>query len=216
MSGILDLLQGDLGKQLISGVAAQTGQAEDKTSGVLQMALPYLLGSMKKNSGAGEESANGLLNALSNDKHDGSILDNLGNLFNGGVNEEVMKDGEGILGHVLGDKKEVVSQALSQQSGMDQGSVMDTMKAAAPVLMGMLGKQTRENNISSSNGIGDLLGGLFSGAQEQAGSSAGGLGFIQNLLDADGDGSIMDDVQDMLSGKNKGGIGGMLGGLFGK
>ena len=42
---------------------------------------------------------------------------------------------------------------------------------------------------------------------------------ITKLLDADGDGSIIDDVAGMLLGgnsKKKRGLGGLLGGLFGK
>ena len=38
-----------MGKQLISGVAGQTGQPADKTGDVLSMAMPLLLGAMKKN-----------------------------------------------------------------------------------------------------------------------------------------------------------------------
>jgi hypothetical protein len=38
------------------------------------------------------------------------------------------------------------------------------------------------------------------------------------LLDADGDGSVLDDVAGMVmgTGKKKSGLGGLLGGLFGK
>ncbi|MGB5379356.1 DUF937 domain-containing protein, partial [Muriicola sp.] len=97
MSGLLDLLSGPMGKQLINGVAGQTGQPEDKTADVLGMAMPLLLGAMKKNT-SDPQNAAGLMNALSS-KHNGSILDNLGGLFQGGVNSDVINDGAGILGH---------------------------------------------------------------------------------------------------------------------
>ncbi len=93
MSSILDLLNSDLGKQLINGASAQSGQSADKTSSVLSMALPFLLGAMKKNASTPDGAA-GLLGAL-NSKHDGSILDNLGGLFNGGVDDSVQQDGAG-------------------------------------------------------------------------------------------------------------------------
>ena len=48
MAGLLDLLNSPMGKQLISGVAGQTGQPENKTADVLSMAMPLLLGAMKK------------------------------------------------------------------------------------------------------------------------------------------------------------------------
>ena len=49
MSGILDLLNSDLGKTIISGVSNQTGQDQNKTSSVLTMALPVLMQAMKRN-----------------------------------------------------------------------------------------------------------------------------------------------------------------------
>jgi len=211
MSGLLDLLNSPMGKQLISGVAGQTGQSENKTSDVLSMAMPLILGAMKKNVSS-PQGAQGLMSALSN-KHDGSILDNLGDLFGGGVDDNVMNDGAGILGHVFGGAQPQVESALSQKSGMDMGSIGSILKIAAPIVMGMLGKQTRQNNVQDASGMNNLLGGLLGGQPQQNQS------LITTLLDADGDGSILDDVAGMVMGggqQKKGGLGGLLGGLFGK
>ena len=43
------------------------------------------------------------------------------------------------------------------------------------------------------------------------------MSFLESILDADGDGSVIDDVAGMILGdsKKKGGLGGLLGGLFG-
>lgn len=208
MSGILDLLSSDLGKQIIGGISNNTNQPEDKTASVLSMAMPFLLGAMKKNASE-PQGAEGLYNALSS-KHDGSILDNLGDLFQGGVDPSVENDGAGILKHVLGGNQPKIENALSQKSGLDAGSVAQILKVAAPILMGVIGKQTRQNNVSSPNDLGGLLGGLLGGSQKEQ-------SFIESLLDADGDGSVIDDVAGMvLGGNKKGGLGGLLGGLFGK
>ena len=210
MSGLLDLLNSPMGKQLISGVAGQTGQSENKTADVLSMAMPLLLGAMKKNVSS-PQGADGLMNALSS-KHDGSILDDLGGLFSGGVDDAVMNDGAGILGHVLGGKQAQVENALSQKSGVDAGSIANILKIAAPIVMGFLGKQRASGNVTNSSGLNGLLGGLLGGQPQQNQS------LITTLLDSDGDGSILDDVAGMVldGGKKKGGLGGLLGGLFGK
>ena len=210
MSGLLDLLNSPMGKQLVSGVANQTGQSTDQTGSVLSMALPVLMGAMKKNAQS-PEGAQGLMNALSN-KHDGSILDNLGGLFNGGVDDDVMQDGAGILGHILGNKQPQVENALSGKSGMDAGTISTILKVAAPILMGYLGKQTRQQNVADSNSIGNLLGGLMGGGKAANQQQS----LIESFLDSDGDGSILDDVAAMALGGKKGGIGGLLGGLFGR
>ncbi|MCP4974670.1 MAG: DUF937 domain-containing protein [Maribacter sp.] len=210
MSGLLDLLNSPMGKQLISGVAGQTGQPENKTADVLSMAMPLILGAMKKNVSS-PQGAQGLMSALSS-KHDGSILDDLGGLFGGGVDDSVMNDGAGILGHVFGGKQPQVESALSQKSGVDAGSIANILKIAAPIVMGFLGKQTSQNKVSDASGMNSLLGGMLGGQPQQNQS------LITTLLDADGDGSILDDVAGMVmsGGKKKGGLGGLLGGLFGK
>ena len=210
MSGLLDLLNSPMGKQLISGVAGQTGQPENKTADVLSMAMPLLLGAMKKNVSS-PQGAEGLMSALSS-KHDGSILDNLGGLFGGGVDDSVMNDGAGILSHVFGGKQPQVENALSQKSGLDAGSVASILKIAAPIVMGFLGRQKAQSNVSDANGMNSLLGSMLGGQPQQNQS------LITTLLDADGDGSILDDVAGMVmgGGKKKSGLGGLLGGLFGK
>ncbi|RED45861.1 DUF937 domain-containing protein [Seonamhaeicola aphaedonensis] len=211
MSGILDLLNSDLGKTIISGVAGQTNQPQSKTQDVLTMALPVLMQAMKRNAST-PQGAEGLLGAL-NSKHDGSILDNLGGLFGGGIDNNVLNDGDKILGHVLGNKKQNVTNILGAKSGMDASSVAQILKIAAPIVMGLLGKQTRQQKVTNQDGIESLLGGLISGNSPQQEQS-----FLESILDADGDGSVVDDVAGMVLGgnKKKGGLGGLLGGLFGK
>lgn len=208
MSGLLDLLGSPMGKQLISGVASQTGNSTDQTGSVLTMALPLLMGAMKKNAST-PEGAQGLMSALSN-KHDGSILDNLGGLFGGGVDQSVKDDGAGILGHVLGGRQNQVQNALSQKSGMDAGTIATILQVAAPILMGMIGQQKQKQNVSDAGGLQSLLGGMMGGGKQADKQQS----LIESFLDSDGDGSILDDVASLALGGKKGGIGGLLGGLF--
>jgi hypothetical protein len=206
MAGLLDLLNSDLGKTLVNSASSQLGQNKVQTTTALSTALPLILGAMKNNAST-PQGADGLLKALSG-KHDGSILDNLGGMLG---NSDVLSDGAGILGHVFGGKEQNVAQAVSKKSGMDLGAAMNLLKMAAPVIMGYIGKQTKQQNVSDSNGIGDLLGGLLGGDAQKEQS------LVTQLLDADGDGSIIDDLIGMAAGgKKKGGLGGLLGGLFGK
>ena len=213
MSGILDLLSSDLGKSIINGVSQQSGQSSDKTSSVLTMALPVLMGAMKRNANT-SEGADGSMGALAG-KHDGSILDNLDGLFDGGVDQSVIDDGGGILKHVLGGSESNVTNALSQKTGIDTDNVMNILKVAAPLVMGYLGKQSKEQNISDNNGMGNLLGNLLGGSS----AAPAQQNMIESLLDGNNDGSILDDLAGLAlntSNSKKGSIGGLLGGLFGK
>lgn len=212
MSGILDLLNSDLGKSLVSGVAAETDQPQNKTHEVLTMALPVLMTAMKRNA-ASPEGAHGLMDAINKD-HDGSILNNLSGLFGGGVDENVKTDGHKILNHILGEKQSNVEKAIGIKSGLDASTVAQMLKVAAPILMGLLSNQAKQKNIDSAGGLKELLGSLLKGDSPQ--NEQHEQGFFESLLDANGDGSIMDDVAGMVLGdKNKGGLGGLMGNMFG-
>lgn len=208
MSGLASLLNSDLGRQIIGGISNQTGTSESNTANVLSMALPLLTGAMKKNVST-PQGAQGLLGAI-NSKHSGGILDNLGGFFEGGVDQSSINDGAGILGHLLGSKQSNVENALSSKTGLDAGTISQILKIAAPIVLGYLGKETRQNNISDQGGLNSLLGSML-GGQPQENQS-----LISSLIDSDGDGSVLDDVAGMVIGSNKkkGGIGGMLSGLF--
>ena len=211
MENILELLNSDLGKQIIGGVSQETKQPANKTADVVSLALPLLMGAMKRNTNSPEGAA-GLMGAL-NSKHNGGILDNLDGFFGGGVDEDQKIDGLGILGHVLGGSQDNVVGALSKRSGVDSNSVMKILQVIAPLVLGYLGKQKQQRNVQTDSDLGDLLGGLLGGGKKQQKQQ----GLIESLLDGDNDGSILDDVAGMVlnsGSKKKSGLGGLLGGLF--
>lgn len=210
MSGILDLLSSEMGETIIKGVSNETKQPENKTKSILTVAMPVLLEAMKRNANTPEGGA-GLMNAIST-KHDGSLLDNLESFFEGGVNESDKLDGSKILGHILGNKTQSVEKAIGSKAGLDAGSVDQILKVAAPVLLGMIGKQANQSKAKNPSDLTSILGGLLSNNSPDKKQD-----FLTSILDADGDGSIMDDVAGMVLNKsNKGGLGGLLGNLFGK
>ncbi|MEC3878468.1 DUF937 domain-containing protein [Parapedobacter sp. 10938] len=191
MDNILELLNGSLGKEVVDGITRKTDASAEQTQAVVSTALPTLLGALKNNASSGD--AQGILNALGS-KHDGSILDNL----SGFLGNDDTSDGNGILGHVLGNKRGAVEQAISGKTGVSSGTVSKIMAMLAPIVMGYLGKQSRTNNVSDGGGLSDMLGGMLGG-------QSGGGNILGGLLDQNGDGKLgVDDV------------GGLLGGLFGK
>lgn len=209
MSGIMNLLGGDLGTSLVEGLSSQTGQSKSNTSNLLNMAMPVLLQAMQRNASSPKGAA-GLMGALSN-KHDGSILDNLGAVFSGSNSNAIQENGGKILGHVFGNRQQNIQNALSKQSGVDASSVSKILKIAAPVVMGLMGKQQRQTSVRDASGLTNMLGGLIGGNFHNNKQS-----FIESILDADNDGSIIDDVAGSVLGKNNNAIGGVLGKLFNK
>lgn len=208
MSGILDLINSDLGKQIIGNITEKTGVNAAQATAVVTNGLPEILGKMQQNAATGDS---GLMGALLGGKHDGSILDNIGGFLNGGD----FSDGKKILGHVLGGDQDNMIQGLSSKTGVDSSIISKILPMLAPIVMGYLGKQVQNKGVQSSGGLGDLLGGLLGGANQAGGSSV-----LTSVLDQNGDGKLdISDAMSALSGNKKksgGLLGGLLGGLFGK
>jgi len=211
MSGILDLINSDMGQQLISGTGNQMGLDKNTTSSAMSTAIPLILAAMKNNSSSAEGSEQ-ILNALDNSKHrGGSMLDNLGSILGGGsIDQDVMDDGGKILGHLFGGQENNAASTLSKSSGIDVNSAMNMLKVAAPFIMSYLGKQKSQNNISDQGGLGDLLGGLLGG---QGGTMESMASLIQGF---DSNDSSIDDIAGLVSGASgsQGGLGDMLKGFL--
>ena len=95
-----------------------------------------------------------------------------------------------------------VGRATTIRASTPNGaSVARLLAMLAPIVMGALGRTRRQ--AGADFGLTDIL----SGAATQVGQSSPGASLIEQILDADHDGSVIDDVARMGSG--------LLGGLFG-
>jgi len=164
----------------------------------VHVAVPAILAGMTKNVQS-QDGAASLNNALES-KHDGSLLDNLSGMLQGHT-QELQSDGDGILGHVFGNKREAVEQGIAQKSGISANKIGPLLAILAPIVMAYLGKEKRQTN-TGTGGLGGLLGGLLGGSNQQSGNAGGGImDMLGGVLDKDGDGNPLDDL-----------LGGFLGG----
>jgi hypothetical protein len=186
LEALLGLLQG----QDIGNLASQVGGNEGEAKNGVMAALPAMLAALGKNAGT-EKGAEELNNALEK-KHDGSILDNL----SGYLSNPDLKDGAGILNHLFGNQTSNVANAVSQSSGLDTNGSMKMLQMLAPILMGILGQQKKQNNLDAK-GLGNLTSMLASNFGSEAGTS-GIMETVTNLLDANKDGNVVDDIMGMV------------------
>jgi len=194
MNDLLGTLSQQMSGQVVAQISKQLGTDPKTTQSAVNAALPMLLGAISRNA-ASPQGAQALDKALN--KHDGSVLSDL---LGAVSSQERVADGTKILGHVLGQRQGNVQQGLSQLSGISPDNSAQLLAMLAPVVMGALG-QTKRSNGFGADDLAALLGG-------QRQSFDGPLGSLVGMLDADGDGSIVDDVVDAGSK--------LLGGLFGK
>ena len=124
---------------------------------------------------------------------DPSVLNNIKDLISAKTQDATA---DANLGGLLGASGGVqAAQALGKSLNIDASKIIRMIPALAPIILGALSKKK---------------------------NTAGGIGGIGSLLDADGDGSIIDDVAGFVlrggggqATRNKGVLGSILGGLFG-
>ena len=184
MSGILELLQSQIGQSAIEQLGGQLGVDKSQAASVVSGALPLLVQALARNS-QDQSGASALAGALEK-KHDGSILEDVSGFLGGGN----FSDGQAILGHVLGSQENVVSSGLSRATGLDQSQVNQALAALAPVVLGAVGKIKAEQGLDAS-GLMDFLG---QEKEKVASKDPDAMGILSQLLDTDNDGDISDDL----------------------
>ena len=196
MSGLMDLLQSTIKGQSIGELSRQLGEDEQTTSNAVDSALPMLIGALKRS--AEQDGGKGLRRALDN-KHDGSILDNLSSH----VASDDDSDGRGILGHILGGNRDAAAMILGAESGIGENKASTLMAKLAPVVLGALGKAKNQQDLGRKD-LTRLLGNEAESLKQRA---PGMMGAVAGLLDQDGDGDT--DLMDLVKA-GKSGLGRFL------
>jgi hypothetical protein len=171
------LNQGD--GSAVRKLAGNFGLNDNQAVSALSSLLPALGQGLARNA-SNPDGLEGLLGALTSGKHqryleDPSTLDQ----------EETVRDGNGILGHILGNKE--VSRKVAQQAAEKSGVGVDVLKKMLPLVAAMtMGTLSRQA--------------VGTGVSAPAASPATGLmGMLGQFLDTDRDGSVVDNVLGMAS-----------------
>lgn len=196
---LLGLLKDNLTPEVISQAANLIGEDKDKTSSALGGILPAIMGGVMSKA-SNEEGASGLLSMLKDGGHDGGMLGNIAGMLGGGDStSSMLSAGSGIVSSLFGDKVGGLVSMLSGFAGVKDSSITSLLGMAAPMVMGMLGKQVGEQGLGASGlmgllssqkdhvaaampeGLGDKLGGLlgmgsmFGGASGLASAAMGAV-----------------------------------------
>lgn len=169
------ILQSQKGGALDS-LTSMSGLQPNQMQQLLGQVLPVLAGGIK-NSTHSQGGLESLLGALNSGNHD-RYYDQPNTLSN----QNTLLDGNGILGHILGNKDASRSLAshASAKTGIDSSLIKKLLPIIATVVMGAMNKR------ASSDGL--------LGARQATPSNHGMMDLISGFLDVGGDGSIIDDV----------------------
>ncbi|MBY8976608.1 DUF937 domain-containing protein [Rhodobacteraceae bacterium NNCM2] len=201
---LLNMLQQAQGGQGLGALARQFGLDEQQVNGLAEILAPTIATGAKKRAEqpGGVEAMLGQMMG----ENQGRYLDDP----TAAAAPEAQAEGEQFLEQIFGSREatQELGQAAAERSGVQPDIVSQLMPAIAAMMQGGMQREMPDSSIqgmmesmnmgggaSQSGGglmgmIGSLLGGASSGGQD------GGLDFgaLANMLDADGDGSPLDDI----------------------
>jgi len=181
MANLMDLLQSQLGDGLLDLLNQEMrGASREQTNAGAQLAISTLINALSNNA-ADAQGLGPLYNAIGQN-HDGGILEDLAGLVSGNLNNNKAADGMGILSHLLGNSNIFnVIEMISKGSGLSRNNAMGMLMKLAPVVLGMLGKQKKQNRMQPQN-LQEFLLSSQSSMREQNPQQS----LISKLLDQDG------------------------------
>lgn len=174
---LFDLITQAQGGGAVRQLSEHFGLDEGQTQSAISALLPAITGAVQQNASS-EGGLAGILNALQTGGHE-RYVDDPSSI----TAPETVQDGNGILGHLFGDKqvsRQVAAQA-AEQTGIGPDVLKQMLPMVATLVMGGLSKQTAR------------------GAAPQQAEGGGLFGMLGSMLDRNGDGSAVDDVLGMAS-----------------
>lgn len=199
---LMNMLNQAKGGQGLSQLAEKLGMDQEQAGGLAGMLAPAIGSAAKKRAETGGLQA--LLGQLQGQAQGGLFDDPAA-----AAEPEARAQGDNFLEQILGSRdatRELAAEAATR-SGVEQNKVEEFLPALAAMLQGGMQQQTPDTSIqglltqaqggttNQGGGIMSMLSGLLS-TQNKTEAGGGGLdlSMITNMLDADGDGSPLDDI----------------------
>lgn len=176
---ILDTILNAQNGGTVRQIGQMVGLEKDQTTTALAALLPALAAGFQRNI-QGPDGAGALTAALAQGNH-GRYLETPSMLGEASS----VADGNGILSHVFGSKdvsRQVAARA-STQTGIDPAILKKMLPLAAALMMGTMSRQTQR---------------VGAGSAASATGTQDFLSMLTPLMDANRDGSMLDDVTGML------------------
>ena len=218
---MLEMIMAAQNGQAVGNLAQQFGLSKRETEQAIRSLLPALSSGIKRNT-ASQDGLVDLLNALNKAEYERYAEDPSLSTQPG-----ARQDGNALLGHILGSKD--VSRAAVARASSQSGIGVEILKQMLPIIVSIvIGALTKQGRNPLNDILGDILGGgrrSGGGGQAPGGNPYGDLADIikgnpdkpgqpapgqtkpapsatdifGSMLDADGDGSAMDDIFEMVA-----------------
>lgn len=190
---LTEILSQQLSGDALSRISEKIGIDKDTAGTAISAAVPLLVSALARKSST-PEGAEAIHQSVTTE-HSGGIPDDVMGFLGGGAS-----GGANILTQILGNQRGAIENGLAQHTGLNSAAIGNILEIAAPLVMGALSKKQAEQGLDAG-GLSSYLGNQHQAAQNSASPL---MNMLFDLLDANNDGSIIDDIG-RIAGKLFGG-----------
>ncbi|MBM4254671.1 MAG: OmpA family protein [Deltaproteobacteria bacterium] len=155
---ILDLAKTALTPDIMQKVSALIGESPANTQKAVDGAIPSVLAGLLNFASSNADGPARLINLLTQGNLT-NLLGNLSGLLSGGSStQDFLKTGKDLLGIVFGGKLGALTDLVANSSGIKGTSATSLLSLLAPLLLGLLGRETTSQGLNPANLVSLLLG----------------------------------------------------------
>ncbi len=146
---VFDLVKDVVSDSVVDQLGSFLGEEKSYTNKAIGAITPTLLGSLF-DKGSTQSGAARVLDFFNTNQIDGSLIDNLSGLFDGGnQTDNLMNRGSSTLKFLIGDQLASVVDLISNFSGLKTKSSSSLLKMIAPLIMGVVSRYIKKNGLNS-------------------------------------------------------------------
>jgi OmpA-OmpF porin, OOP family len=155
---LLDMAKSYFSNELVNKASAHLGESEGGISKAISAVLPSIIGGLADKASSGTDGA-GIVAKMAADQHDGGILNSIGSFLNPDTSNDMLGKSSSLISGLFGNggQSNMLTTLISSFSGVKGSSVGTLMSMAAPMLLGLVGKFTKDTNLPVS-GLASMLG----------------------------------------------------------
>ena len=156
-ASLLDSLTGLITPDLASRAASMLGESDSSIQKGMAASLPVVLSGLASRAGdAGF--AGSLFDLVRSPANDDSVLNNIAGLLGGGGSSPMMSLGGKLLALVFGGNTSNLANSLASYAGVKSSTGSTLLNLAAPLVLAVLGRRARTDNLNASSLANLLLG----------------------------------------------------------
>jgi OmpA-OmpF porin, OOP family len=152
-TNLMDLAKSYLTSEIIHKLSANVGESPQHVEKGIEAGIPSILAGLLNS--VSSSNASGLVDMLKQAAPElGSaggldgVLGNLGGLLSGGSSATLIKYGQTLLSFLFGGKLNSIIDVITKTSGMKNSSASSLLAILAPMIMGLIKKETASNGLS--------------------------------------------------------------------